>query len=157
VNLEKNKLYGMKSHDRHMYIQTLIPITFRDLFPKKTWNALTKINYFFQDICLNKLNTQHLKQLVININETICKFEMIFLFFFFDSMEYLPIHLTYEKNIRRSCVIWLDVSIQNIRDDIVSNYPLFFFNIQLFIFNYFHANTYSTLRKMLKTKLMLIL
>jgi hypothetical protein len=61
MNLEKNKLYGMKSHDRHIYMQTLIPITFRNLFPKKTWNALIKINHFFQDICLNKLNTQHLK------------------------------------------------------------------------------------------------
>jgi hypothetical protein len=47
MNLEKNKLYGMKSHDRHIYMQTLIPITFRNLFPKNTWNALIKINHFF--------------------------------------------------------------------------------------------------------------
>jgi hypothetical protein len=46
-------------------------------------------------------------------------------FFLFDSREYLPIHLTYEKNIR-SCVVWLDVSIQNVRDYILSNCPLFF-------------------------------
>ena len=47
MNLEKNKLYGMKSHNRHMYMQILILITFRDLFPKKTWDAPTKISHFF--------------------------------------------------------------------------------------------------------------
>ena len=35
VNMEECRLYGMKSHECHMFMQTLIPLTFRDLLPKR--------------------------------------------------------------------------------------------------------------------------
>jgi len=34
VNMEEYRLYGMKSHDCHVFIQTLIPLAYRDLLPK---------------------------------------------------------------------------------------------------------------------------
>jgi len=34
VNIEDCRLYGMKSHDCHVFMQTLIPLAFRDLLPK---------------------------------------------------------------------------------------------------------------------------
>jgi hypothetical protein len=34
VNTEECILYGMKSHDCHVFMQTLIPLAFRDLLPK---------------------------------------------------------------------------------------------------------------------------
>jgi hypothetical protein len=34
VNTEECKLYGMKSHDCYVFMQTLIPLAFRDLLPK---------------------------------------------------------------------------------------------------------------------------
>jgi hypothetical protein len=34
VNIEECRLYGMKSHDYHVFMQTLIPLPFRDLLPK---------------------------------------------------------------------------------------------------------------------------
>jgi len=34
VNIEDYRLYGMKSHDCHMFMQTLIPLAFLDLLPK---------------------------------------------------------------------------------------------------------------------------
>jgi hypothetical protein len=34
VNLEECKLYGMKSHDCHVFMQTLIPLAFCDLLLK---------------------------------------------------------------------------------------------------------------------------
>jgi hypothetical protein len=46
--LEEYRLYGMKSHERHVFMQTLIPITYRDLFPKTIWDALTKISHFLE-------------------------------------------------------------------------------------------------------------
>jgi hypothetical protein len=58
-----------------------------------------KINYFFRDICSNKLWTQHIERLEINIIETICKLEMIFPPLFFYSMEHLSIHLSYEAKV----------------------------------------------------------
>jgi hypothetical protein len=34
VNIEECRLYGMKSHDCHVFMQTLIPLAFHDLLPK---------------------------------------------------------------------------------------------------------------------------
>jgi len=52
--MEECRLYGMKSHDCHVFMQTLIPLAFRDLLPKGIWDALTEINNFFRDLCSNK-------------------------------------------------------------------------------------------------------
>jgi hypothetical protein len=35
VNMEECRLYGMKSHDCHVFMQTLILLAFRDLLPKE--------------------------------------------------------------------------------------------------------------------------
>jgi len=96
VNIEDCRLYGMKSHDCHVFMQTLIPLAFRDLLPKGIWDALTEISHFFRDICSSKLNVDHIERLQTNIVETLCKLEMIFPPSFFDSMEHLPIHLPFE-------------------------------------------------------------
>jgi hypothetical protein len=99
VNLEECKLYGMKSHDCHVFMQTLIPLAFCDLLSKGIWDALMKINHFFRDKCSNKLWTQHIERLETNIIETICKLEMIFPPSFFYYMEHLSIPLSYEVKV----------------------------------------------------------
>jgi hypothetical protein len=53
VNMEECRLNGMKSHDCHMFMQTLISLAFHDLLPKGIWDALTEISHFFSDICSN--------------------------------------------------------------------------------------------------------
>jgi hypothetical protein len=99
VSMEESRLYGMKSHDCHVFIQTLIPLAFRDLLPKGIWDALTEISHFFRVICSNKLNVYHIERLEKNIIETICKLEIIFPPSFFDSMEHLPVHLSFEVKV----------------------------------------------------------
>jgi hypothetical protein len=99
VNMEECRLFGMKSHDCHVFMQTLIPLAFHDLLPKGIWDALTEISHFFRDICSIKLNVDHIERLETNIVETLCKLEMIFLLLFFDSMEHLPIHLLFETKV----------------------------------------------------------
>jgi len=89
----------MKSHDCHVFMQTLIPLAFRDLLPKGIWDALTEISHFFKDICSSKLNVDHIERFETNIVETICKLEMIFPPSFFDSMEHLPVHLSFEVKV----------------------------------------------------------
>jgi hypothetical protein len=100
VNTEECKLYGMKSHACHMFMQKRIPLAFRDLLPKGILDALMEISHFFRDICSSKLNVDHIERLEMNIIETICKLEMIFPPSFFDSMEHIPIHLLYEVKVR---------------------------------------------------------
>jgi len=67
VNLKYYILYGMKSHDYHMFMQTLIPLAYRDLLPREIWDVLMEISHFFRDICSNKFQTQHIKRLEMNI------------------------------------------------------------------------------------------
>jgi hypothetical protein len=99
VNLEDCKLYGMKSHNCHMFMQTLIPLAYRDILPKRIWDALTEISHFFRDTCSNKLQTQYIERLETNIVQTIYKLEMIFPPLFFDSMEHLSIHLPFKEKV----------------------------------------------------------
>jgi hypothetical protein len=99
VNLKDCRLYGMKSHDCHVFMQTLIPLIYCDLLLKEILDILTEISHFFRDICSSKLQTQHIKSLETNIIETIYKLEMIFPPSFLDSMEHLPIHLPYETKV----------------------------------------------------------
>jgi hypothetical protein len=99
VHIKECRLYGMKSHDYHMFSQTLISLAFHDLLPQGIWDALTEINHFFIDICFSKLNGDHIERLETNIVETICKLEMIFPLSFFYLMEHLPIHLPFEVKV----------------------------------------------------------
>jgi hypothetical protein len=99
VNMEECRLYGMKSHDCHVFMQTLIPLAFRDLLPKGIWDALTEISHFFKDLCSSMLNVDYIERLDTNIFEILCKHEMIFSQPFFDSIVHLPIHLPFEAKV----------------------------------------------------------
>jgi hypothetical protein len=67
--------------------------------PKEIRDALTEISYFFKDLCSSKLNVDHIERLETNIVETICKLEMIFPSSFFDSMEHISVHLSFEVKV----------------------------------------------------------
>jgi len=64
--MEECRLYGMKSHDYNVFMQTFIPLAFRDLLPKRIWDALTEISHFFRDLCSSKLNVNHIERLETN-------------------------------------------------------------------------------------------
>ncbi|XP_065867486.1 uncharacterized protein [Euphorbia lathyris] len=40
VDDKKSRLFGMKSHDCHVFMQRLLPISFRELLPKNVWEAI---------------------------------------------------------------------------------------------------------------------
>jgi hypothetical protein len=97
--MEECRLYRMKSHDCHVFMQTLIPLAYNDLLPKGIWDELMEISHFFRDICSSKLNVDHIERLETNMVETLYKHEMIFSPSFFDSMEHLSIHLPFEAKV----------------------------------------------------------
>jgi hypothetical protein len=99
-NLKGYKLYEIKNHDNHEFMQILIPIIYRGLLQKLIWDALINISHFFRDIYLNKLHTLNKKQLGMNIIKIICNLKMIFPSSFLDSMEHLLIYLVYKAKVR---------------------------------------------------------
>jgi len=45
-HLDKGSMHDMKSHDCHVFMECLLPITFWSL-PKFVWSALTELSQFF--------------------------------------------------------------------------------------------------------------
>ena len=99
VDLKKTKMYGMKSHDCHVFMERLIPVAFRELLPKPVWSALTELSLFFKNLCSRVLEDEVLAALESNIALILCKLERIFPPSFFDSMEHLPVHLPLEARL----------------------------------------------------------
>ena len=87
INLEEGKIYGMKSHDCHVFMQRLIPLAFRDMLPMPIWKVLTELSLFFKEICVG-IRVSIMDNVIFSIIETICKLEKIFPPAFFDSMEH---------------------------------------------------------------------
>ncbi|XP_021762253.1 uncharacterized protein LOC110727027 [Chenopodium quinoa] len=96
VDLQACKLYGMKSHDCHVFMERLLPTTLRELLPGHIWNAITEISQFFRDLCCYTTSVSDMERLEKNIPEIPCKLEKIFPPAFFNSMQHLPTHLPYE-------------------------------------------------------------
>ncbi|GLT96881.1 hypothetical protein SLE2022_144740 [Rubroshorea leprosula] len=99
VNAQEVQLFGMKSHDCHIFMQSLIPIAFRDLLLKQVWEPLVEISEFFRALCAPVIQVNDMAIWQERIVEIICKLERIFPPSFFDSMEHLAIHLPYEARV----------------------------------------------------------
>ncbi|XP_057779596.1 uncharacterized protein LOC130998182 [Salvia miltiorrhiza] len=99
VDLSKLKMFGMKSHDCHVFMQRILPIAFRELLPVHVWNAITELSLFFKDLCSRNIQNEDMCRLNDMIPITLCKLERIFPPSFFDSMEHLPVHLADEARL----------------------------------------------------------
>ncbi|GLU06522.1 hypothetical protein SLE2022_235500 [Rubroshorea leprosula] len=89
----------MESHDYHIFMQSLIPIAFRDLLSKQVWEPLVEISEFFRALCALVIQVNDMAIWQERIVEIICKLERIFPPSFFDSMEYFVIHLLHEARV----------------------------------------------------------
>jgi hypothetical protein len=76
----------------------LLPIAFNSL-PEQIWKPLTELSQFFRDLCSTSVQEDDIIKLEQNIPIVLCKLESIFPPGFFDSMEHLPIHLSYEVKV----------------------------------------------------------
>ncbi|KAL4579754.1 hypothetical protein LXL04_015919 [Taraxacum kok-saghyz] len=99
VDLSTNRLFGMKSHDCHVFMQRLMPIPFREMLPKKIWEAITQLNLFFKSLTETVITIEDMKDLESEIPVILCKLKEIFVPAVFNSMEHLPVHLPYEARI----------------------------------------------------------
>ncbi|XP_060190439.1 uncharacterized protein LOC132619603 [Lycium barbarum] len=98
VDMAQGKLHGMKSHDCHVFMETLLPIAFSSL-PARIWKPMKEISLFFKDLCSSTLRVDNLDRMHQNIPVITSKLEKILPPGFFDVMEYLPIHLAEEARL----------------------------------------------------------
>ena len=98
VDPNEAKFNNMKSHDCHVFMETLLPIAFGAL-PDDVLKPLIEISQFFKNLCSTTLREDMLEELHRNIVITLCKLETIFPPGFFNVMEHLPVHLAEEAQL----------------------------------------------------------
>ena len=99
VNIEEGKIYGMKSHDCHVFMQRLVPLVFRDMLDKSISGALSELSQFFRVLCASEIRIEDVQVMEQSVVTTVCKLEKIFPPGFFDSMEHLLVLLPYEARV----------------------------------------------------------
>ena len=99
IDMKKYKLFGMKSHVSHVFMQRLLPIAFREFLPNNVWEAVTELSLVFKDLASATLKVTDMCRLQEQIPVILCKLERIFPPTLFDSMEHLLVHLPYEARI----------------------------------------------------------
>jgi len=67
ADVEKGRIHGMKSHDCHVFMETLLPIAF-SVLPIHVLNPLTEISHFFKDLCSTTLKEESLRRMDENIS-----------------------------------------------------------------------------------------
>ncbi|XP_074322821.1 uncharacterized protein LOC141659793 [Apium graveolens] len=99
VSMKDLKFLGLKSHDCHILMQHLLPLTIRGILPWHVRVVITKLCFFFNVICSKVIDPLTLDKLQADIIVTLCEFEMYFLHSFFDIMVHLVTHLVREIKI----------------------------------------------------------
>ena len=79
ASLEKMKIFGLKSHDWHIWIERIMPVMLRGFIPEDEWLVLAELSYFFCVLCVKELSPSLLEEMEQLALELICKLEMIFL------------------------------------------------------------------------------
>lgn len=94
ADINTRKLHGMKSHDCHVFMERLLPITSSSL-PKHMLNPLTEISQFVRYFYVLALKVDDTIKLDQNIPVILCKMERVFPHGFF---------LFYRTSTRASCI-----------------------------------------------------
>jgi hypothetical protein len=98
VNKILGKILETKSHDCHVFLQRLLPVTIRNVFTLKI-RTLTEFSNFFIQLCAWTLKVDILKQMQDDIVIILCKMEKIFPSVLFDVMIHLALHLPWEAEL----------------------------------------------------------
>ena len=99
MSMKDLKLVGMKSHDCHVMMTQMLPIAIRCIKPDYVKLAVTRLCHFFNAIAHKVIDPTELSALNIEIAETLCLLEMVFLLSLFDMMVHLLGHIMDEIKI----------------------------------------------------------
>jgi hypothetical protein len=99
MNLESGKLSGVKSHDYHIFMERLLPVMFRGYLDDDVWMALAELSHFYRQLCAKEIKKEMMEKLEEEIQVLICKLEKIFPPIWFNPMQHLLVHLSYEAKL----------------------------------------------------------
>ncbi|KAL0399919.1 UNVERIFIED_CONTAM: hypothetical protein Sradi_2335200 [Sesamum radiatum] len=67
IDMKELRLHGMKSHDRHIFIQNLILVAFREMVPEHVWSVLLEVSFLFQILCSTTLDIRMVEELEVRV------------------------------------------------------------------------------------------
>jgi hypothetical protein len=100
VSHDGSKVQGLKTHDCHILLQTILAAGLRGQVSKDIYEAIAQLDRFFRVLCSKTINKTVLKDLEVQIPEILCRLECIFPPAFFDVMVHLAVHLPEEARQR---------------------------------------------------------
>ena len=95
--MEDLELIAFKSHDCHVLMQDLLPVTIRGILPKSVRQVITRLCLFFNAICRKVIDPTRLDELENEAIIILCQLEMYFPPSFFDIMVHLIVHPVRDK------------------------------------------------------------
>jgi hypothetical protein len=99
VNLESEKLSGVKSHDYNIFMKRFIPVMFRGYLDDDVWMVLAELSHFYRQLCAKEIKKEIMEKLEEEIPMLICKLEKISPSGWFNPMQHLFVHLSYEAKL----------------------------------------------------------
>ena len=96
---KKLKIFGLKSHDWHIWLERVMPVMLRGYIPEEEWLVLAELSYFFRVLCAKELSDGVLEDMEQMVPELLCKLEKIFPPGFFNPMQHLILHLPTEARL----------------------------------------------------------
>jgi hypothetical protein len=93
VNLKTEKINELKSHYYHIFMKKLLPVIFHGYLNNDVWMALAELSHFYKQLCANKIMKEAIENLEKEILVLLCKLEKIFPPGWFNSIQYLLVHL----------------------------------------------------------------
>ena len=94
--VQDGKLSGMKTHDFHILLQQVLPLSLRNICDKKVVGAIMRVSRLFRRIFSKVVDRSQKQQMLEDVAETICTLEKEFPPSIFVLMVHLPIHLVEE-------------------------------------------------------------
>ena len=99
ASLDKLEIFGLKSHDWHIWIERVMPVMLCGFIPEDEWLVLAELSYFIRVLCAKELSLGLLEEMEELASELICKLEKIFSPGFFNPMQHLILHLPTEAKL----------------------------------------------------------
>jgi hypothetical protein len=99
VNLDTEKLSGVKSHDYHIFMERFFHVMFHGYLNDDVWKVLAELRHFYRQLCAKEIKKEMMEKLKKEIHGLLCKLEKIFLPTCFNPMQHLLMHLPYEAKI----------------------------------------------------------
>jgi hypothetical protein len=99
VNLDTEKLSGVKSHHYHMFMERLILVIFHGYLNDDVWMTLAELSHFYRQLCAKEIKKDMMEKLEDEIPMLLYKLKKIFSPGWFNPIQYLLIHLPYEAKI----------------------------------------------------------